>query len=245
MHRFFVRPDQIDDIKGQITGTDVNHIAHVLRLKPGEEILISNRQGTEYYCIIEGIEEESVFCRVLYTQAAEQELPTKLYLFQGLPKQDKMELIIQKSVELGAYEIIPVSMARTIVKITEKKLDKKTDRWQKISEAAAKQCGRGIIPKVHEPMSMKQAIEYAGTLDQVLVPYEKADDLEESKKIMMNPGQYHSIGIFIGPEGGIESQEIEKLEAIGARTVTLGKRILRTETAGLVALSILMYHLEV
>lgn len=245
MHRFFVEPDQINEESGRILGSDVNHIAHVLRLKTGEEILISNRQGKDYYCIIEEIEEDSVFCRVLYTRISEQELPTKLYLFQGLPKQDKMELIIQKAVELGAYEIIPVAMARSIVKVTEKNQDKKTERWQKIAESAAKQCGRGIIPKVHEPLTMKAAAAYAAALDQVLVPYEKADNMVHSKQILSNPGNYDSIGIFIGPEGGIESQEIEKLEAIGAHTVTLGKRILRTETAGLVVLSILMYHLEV
>ena len=172
------------------------------------------------------------------------ELPSKIYLFQGLPKADKMELIIQKAVELGAYEVIPVSTKRAVVKLDDKKAGKKVERWNSIAESGAKQSGRNVIPKVTEVMSFKNALEYAKGLDVLFIPYELAEGMEETRELIeqIQPGQ--SVGIFIGPEGGFEVSEVESTIEYGAKPITLGKRILRTETAGLTMLSILMYHLE-
>lgn len=244
MHRFFVDDSQIEESQITITGEDVNHIINVLRLLIGDEIIISNRQGKEYCCIIDSMERDKVRCIIQTIDEALQELSAKIYLFQGLPKQDKMELIIQKSIELGVYEIIPVSMARTIVKINENNKNKKNERWQKIAMAAAKQSHRGIIPNVHEPMTFDAALKFASQLDTIIVPYENALNIKDSKKLLSNLSREQSIGIFIGPEGGFEEQEITRLGELKASIISLGKRILRTETAGLVILSILMFNLE-
>lgn len=245
MHLFFVDENQIDGEYIKITGEDYNHIVNVLRLSVEEEIIISNRQGTEYCCIIDAIERENVNCKVLSIEKSDQELPTKIYLFQGLPKQDKMELIIQKSIELGVYEIIPVAMSRSIVKINNQNKGKKNDRWQKIATSAAKQSHRAFVPNVLEPMTFNEALNYAKNLDLIIVPYEKATDIKKTKEIFTSLSKYDSIGIFIGPEGGFDEHEINSLMSLYASVVTLGKRILRTETAGLVVLSIIMYNLEV
>ncbi len=245
MHLFFVDENQIESEFIRITGADVNHISKVLRLPLQEEILISNRQGLEYCCIIDSIDKDFINCKILSIEESNQELPAKIYLFQGLPKQDKMELIIQKSIELGVYEIVPVAMERSIVKLNSSKKDKKADRWQKIAESAAKQSHRGIIPRVHEPLSFKEAMKYAKELDTIIVPYEKANQAQYSKEVFSKLNNFNSIGIFIGPEGGFAKQEISEIEDLGASIVTLGKRILRTETAGLVVLSIIMFNMEV
>lgn len=244
MHRFFVEDNQIEEPIIRITGEDVNHISLVLRLNVDEQIVISNRQGTDYCCIIEAIERDFIRCRIQSANLSHQELSSKIYLFQGIPKQDKLELIIQKSIELGVYEIIPVAMARSIVKINGQNKDKKNDRWQKIAISAAKQSQRAIIPRVLDVMTFDEAVAYAEKLNIVFVPYEKAMDLKSSKELITNVRRHQTIGIFIGPEGGFEEKEILKLEKIKASIISLGKRILRTETAGLVILSILMYNLE-
>ena len=181
---------------------------------------------------------------ILETSESEYELPNKIYLFQGLPKGDKMELIIQKAVELGVYQVIPVEMKRCVVKLDAKKADKKIARWQQISESAAKQSKRMLIPEVHSVMTYKEALNYAAELDIVLVPYELAKGMKETRDLIgrIMPGQ--SVGIFIGPEGGFEEAEIEQALESGAKSITLGKRILRTETAGLAILSVLMFQLE-
>lgn len=155
-----------------------------------------------------------------------------------------MELIVQKAVELGVYEIIPVSTKRAVVKLDAKKAGKKVERWNSIAEGGAKQSGRTVIPKVREVMTYKEALTYAKTLDIVLVPYELADGMNKTKEIIGRIEKGQSIGIFIGPEGGFEKEEVEQAMETGAEPITLGKRILRTETAGLTILSILMYHLE-
>lgn len=245
MHLFFVDENQIVGEWITIVGEDFNHIVNVLRLSIEEEIIISNRQGTEYCCIIDSIERESIKCKILSIEQSNQELPTKIYLFQGLPKQDKMELIIQKSIELGVHEIIPVAMVRSIVKINNQNKGKKNDRWQKIAIAAAKQSHRAIIPNILEPITFSEALAYASKLDCIIVPYEKAINIEKTKEIFANSSKYDSIGIFVGPEGGFDENEINRLTDLNASIVTLGKRILRTETAGLVVLSIIMYNLEV
>ena len=172
------------------------------------------------------------------------ELPSKVYLFQGLPKADKMELIIQKAVELGVYEVIPVATKRAVVKLDEKKAKSKIARWQGISEAAAKQSKRRVIPEIKEVMTFKQAVAYAESMDVKLIPYELAEGMQTTKEIIdgLVPGQ--SVAIFIGPEGGFDEAEIETAMESGIKPITLGKRILRTETAGFTILSWIMYRLE-
>lgn len=245
MYQFFVKPDQIQDKKIIITGSDVNHIRNVLRMKAGEEISVSNGiDGKEYRCGIEAFTGEEVICTLRFIKEDGVELPSRLYLFQGLPKADKMELIVQKAVELGVYEVIPVAARRCVVKLDAKKAAGKTGRWQGIAEAAAKQSRRGIIPNVHSVMSMREAVDYARTMAVKLIPYELAEDMRHTRDIIeaVCPGM--DIAVFIGPEGGFEESEIEMAAEAGIIPVTLGRRILRTETAGLTVLSWLMYHLE-
>ena len=244
MHHFFVTPEQVKEENIWIEGSDVNHIKNVLRMKIGEELHISDGNNNKYLCEISAISSETVCASIKEELISDTELPSKLYLFQGLPKGDKMELIVQKAVELGVYEIIPVATKRAVVKLDDKKAVKKVERWNSISEGGAKQSGRNVIPKVQNVMSYKEAMQYAKELDVVLIPYELAEGMAETRQIIeaIQPGQ--SVGIFIGPEGGFETEEVEYAISQGAIAITLGKRILRTETAGLTTLSILMYHLE-
>lgn len=245
MYQFFVEPSQINGNRIVITGSDVNHIRNVLRMKIGEEIAVSNGiDGKEYRCGIEEYSEDSVLCTLRFIKEDGIELPSKVYLFQGLPKADKMELIVQKAVELGAYEIIPVAAKRCVVKLDEKKAAGKVNRWQGIAEAAAKQSKRAVIPQVHPVMTMKAALEYAGKMDVRLIPYELAKDMEHTRNMLqqIRPGQ--SVAILIGPEGGFEESEIQAALDAGIEPVTLGRRILRTETAGFTVLAWLGYLLE-
>ena len=246
MQRFFVEPHQIDEAAHQIriVGTDVNHISNVLRMKQGEEVWISDGGKKEYRCAIEAFSADEVLLHIIYAQEPDYELSSRIYLFQGLPKADKMELIIQKSVELGAYEIIPVETKRCVVKLDGKKAAKKVERWQQIAESAAKQSKRMLIPNVHQVLSFKEALKYAEAMDIRLIPYELAKGMQETKEILAAIEQGQSIGIFIGPEGGFEEKEVEAAISEGAKPITLGKRILRTETAGLAILSVLMFQLE-
>ena len=244
MPRFFVGTDQISDKDIVITGTDVNHIRNVLRMTPGEEVTVSDGQGMDYFCRIAELTKEEVRLDIVDSWHSFVELPAKIYLFQGLPKADKMELIIQKAVELGVFSVVPVETRRCVVKLDEKKASKKTARWQQIAESAAKQSKRMLIPEVKNVMSWKQALDFAKKLDVILIPYELAKGMKETREIIGSicPGQ--SVGIFIGPEGGFEEDEVKTAMEAGARPVTLGKRILRTETAGMTMLSILMFMLE-
>lgn len=245
MYRFFVEPAQVGEKEIIITGSDVNHIKNVLRMKPEETILISSGESLEYTCYIRELKEEKIIAHIMYVQESGYELPSRLYLFQGLPKSDKMELIIQKAVELGVHEIIPVASKRAVVKLDARKEEKKRTRWQAISESAAKQSKRMYVPEVKKVMSFSQAVEYAGQLDVVLVPYELAKGMGETREIIGKIKKGQSVGIFIGPEGGFEETEVEMaVEKANAKAITLGKRILRTETAGLTVLSILMFTLE-
>lgn len=244
MHRFFV-----DNLSGAsdniiITGSDVNHIKNVLRLKIGEHIMISDGSGTDYECSISDIGSDMVTADIedVFKNAAE--LPVKITLFQGMPKSDKLELIIQKAVELGVYEIVPVITKRTVVKIDDKKVDKKLDRYNGIAESAGKQSGRGIVPVVKPFISFKQALEYAKTLDMNLIPYEEARGMEYSREVIKDIHGKKSLGIFIGPEGGFAKEEVDMALDMGAKCITLGNRILRTETAGLAILSIIMFEVD-
>ena len=247
MYQFFVEPDQIDAAGKSviIRGADVNHIKNVLRMRPGEEVAVSNGiDGKEYRCGILALEEDCVRLELRFIKEDGVELPAKIYLFQGLPKADKMELIIQKAVELGAFQVIPVAMKRCVVKLDEKKADTKIKRWQGIAEAAAKQSKRGVIPTVAPVMSYAQAVKMASEMDLKLVPYELAEGMEQTKQLIesVEPGQ--QIAIFIGPEGGFDPEEIRIATEAGIQPITLGKRILRTETAGFTTIAWLMYQLE-
>ena len=244
MHRFFIQHSQIQDKRLYVEGADVNHIKNVLRMKHGDQVMISDGEGMQYLCTLEAFESGLVWFEIVDAWKENRELPSKLYLFQGLPKSDKMELIIQKATELGVYELIPTVTGRTVVKLDEKKAQKKTARWNAIAESAAKQSGRSRIPQVREVMTFSEALAYAGDLDVLLIPYEKAEGMDATRQAVegIRPGQ--SVGIFIGPEGGFEEAEVEQAMACGALPVTLGRRILRTETAGFVVLSMLLYHLE-
>lgn len=244
MHHFFVTPSQVMDENILIEGQDVNHMKNVLRMKRGEQVAISDGNNKKYVCEIEGFEDNIVRLRILEEMEADTELCSELYLFQGLPKSDKMELIVQKAVELGVYEVIPVSTKRAVVKLDAKKAAKKVERWNSISESAAKQAGRSLIPEVTEVLTFTQALEKAKNLDVVLIPYELAEGMEESKQIIRSIKKGQSVGIFIGPEGGFERAEVEQAIEAGANPITLGRRILRTETAGLAILSVLMFELE-
>jgi 16S rRNA (uracil1498-N3)-methyltransferase len=245
MYRFYVEPGQITDSEIVIFGTDVNHIRNVLRMQPGEQLVVCDGQGRDYICEIESLEQEEIRVKNLSSSLSETELPVKLVLFQGIPKKDKMELIIQKTVELGIAEIVPVAMKRCVAKLEDKKKEaKKLERWQEIARAAAKQSGRGVIPVVRHSMTYAQALEYAGTLDMLILPYENADGMKKTKEAFSKAAGRKSAGILIGPEGGFDWTEIERAKERNAEIVSLGKRILRTETAGLAALSMLMYEIE-
>ena len=245
MYQFFVEPSQIQDNRIVITGSDVNHIKNVLRMKVGDEIAVSNgMDGKEYRCGIEAFTEDEIVCGLRFVKEDGVELPSKIYLFQGLPKADKMELIIQKAVELGAFEVIPVAAKRCVVRLDEKKAAGKISRWQGIAEAAAKQSKRAVIPKVHPVLSMKEAVAYAQNMDVKLIPYELAEGMQHTKQMIEAVKPEQSIAVFIGPEGGFEESEIQMAREAGIEPVTLGRRILRTETAGFTVISWLMYQLE-
>ena len=244
MQQFFAEPSWIRENKIFMQGSDVNHIRNVLRMKPGEDVRVNDGRGKTYLCCIGAYEEQTAVLDILKELDSDTELPSRIVLFQGLPKGDKMEWIVQKAVELGAYGIVPFAAKRSVVKLDEKKAAKKQARWQLIAKGAAEQSGRGIIPEISAVQTFAEALRMAEELDVILIPYELEEGMQETARVLegIAPGQ--SVGIFIGPEGGFEEEEVERAKAAGAYAVTLGKRILRTETAGLTALSILMYHLE-
>ena len=248
MPKFFVNNNQIKDNKIEIIGEDIKHIKKVLRKKVEDEITICDKESSQdYLCKIAKIDDEKIECEILEKIEGIVEPRIKVTIFQGLPKADKMELIIQKSVELGVNEITPVEMNRTTVKFDNKDKEKKLQRWRKISEVASKQCGRNIIPDIKEIINVKNICNLCPNYDIVLVAYEneKTNRLkDEIKKLKNNTKKDLKIGVVIGPEGGIEEKEIEILKQSNAKIITLGKRILRTETVALNILSILMYELE-
>ncbi|MBQ4284367.1 MAG: 16S rRNA (uracil(1498)-N(3))-methyltransferase [Lachnospira sp.] len=244
MYHFFAQHENIHDTFIEIVGQDVNHLKNVLRFKEGDELLISSGDNVDYTCHIESMSDERIIAHIDSVDEEGKELPSNVYLFQGLPKGDKMELIIQKMVELGVHSIIPVAMKRSVVKLDAKKADSKVKRWTAISESAAKQSKRSIIPEVCNVVTFKQALELAKDMDVKLLPYECADGMEKTKRIIetLVPGK--SVAIFIGPEGGFDLDELELAKEAGWEVITLGKRILRTETAGMMLMSVLMYHFE-
>lgn len=244
MYHFFVTPAQIGDGYAVITGQDVNHIRNVLRMKPGEQVGIRDGISRNYICELETLETEEVRARIISEEEDSSELPARLYLFQGLPKSDKMELIIQKAVELGVYQIIPVATRRAVVKLDAKKEESKVKRWNAIAESAAKQSGRMLVPEVTGVMRFADACKYAADFDLNLIPYELAEGMKDTKAVLAKARPGMQIGIFIGPEGGFDVEEIEDAIKAEIHPITLGRRILRTETAGMTILSILMFQLE-
>ncbi len=242
MYQFFVEDGAVGENFVHIAGSDVHYIRDVIRLRAGETVRVST-VSANYLCVVEEIGANFVRAAIAERGIAGTELKSRIVLFQGLPKGDKMELVIQKAVELGAAEIVPVAMKHCVVKFDEKRAAAKTARWQSIAESAARQSKRSVIPKVLLPMSFSEAADYAKTLDVVLLPYENENGMQGTKRAMeqLRPGQ--SIGLFIGPEGGFAPEEIASADD-KMRRISLGRRILRTETAGLAALSILMYYLE-
>ena len=247
MYRFFVKQEQIDmeEKKIHITGSDVNHIKNVLRMKPGEEIAVSNgTDGKEYRCGIEELLEEEIICTLRFIKEDGLELPARVTFFQGLPKADKMEFIVQKLVELGAYRIVPVALKRSVVHLDEKKAKARQARWQSIAEAAAKQSKRRIVPEVGAVCTLKEALEQTKQMDLKLIPYELSEGMMRTRKLIESAAPGQEIGVFIGPEGGFEEAEVELAMQSGFMPVTLGKRILRTETAGLTVMAWLMYQFE-
>lgn len=244
MYRFYVGQDNIYDNNIDITGTDVNHIKNVLRLGKGDWVIACDGSGRDYISRITDMDGGVIRLYVEKVQESGTELGTRLVLFQGLPKGDKMEFIIQKAVELGVSGIVPVIMKRCVVKLDAGKAVKKKERWQKIAEAAAKQSGRGIVPEVHVPVMLKDAFDIAASLEYNIIPYELQDGMEKSREIIKEACSKKSAGVFIGPEGGFEREEIEEAINRGIKPVSLGKRILRTETAGMAVLSIMMFQMQ-
>ena len=244
MYRFFVPEENLRGEQAIIQGDDVNHIRNVLRMTVGESVTVSCGRGIDYLCSIKELGEKEIVLDIREEKPAITELPVEITLFQALPKKDKMELIIQKAIELGVSRVVPFKARRCVVKLDEKKEEKKGVRWQTIAEAAAKQSGRGIIPEIHRVLDFEQALTLAEELDTLLIPYELCDDMPASVEAIQKAAGGKSIGIFIGPEGGFERSEVERAVDGGAIPVSLGKRILRTETAGLAVLSVLMFMIE-
>jgi len=250
VYHFFTETEFFTENEAVITGPDVNHIKNVLRMKPGEQVLLSDGKGTNCLCELTKIEADKVTARILPEEVKDTELPVEVILYQGLPKADKMEFIIQKCVELGVGRIVPVEMSRCVVKLDQKKEEAKRKRWYGISESAAKQSKRMIVPEISGVMKYKAALAEAQNCDLILLPYEDSESLSGAGGMKLTrtlieslkPGQ--KCAVFIGPEGGFSDSEVEEARALGARTVTLGKRILRTETAGLFVLSAMGLLLE-
>ncbi|MBO5565581.1 MAG: 16S rRNA (uracil(1498)-N(3))-methyltransferase [Lachnospiraceae bacterium] len=245
MTHIIVESSDIADGTLRITGKDYNHIRNVLRMRPGEEISVSCGDGKEYRFGITSFEEEAVLCKLRFIKEKDAELPVQVTLFQGLPKADKMDLIVQKAVELGVYEIVPVECRRTIVKLDEAKKKKRVERWQTIAESAAEQSHRSIVPKVRMPVTMEEAIGLAKDSTQYrFIPYELQGQ-EGTRALMEEIEEGSAVSVFIGPEGGFEEDEVALAQEAGIRPVSLGRRILRTETAALTFLSWLIYRFEV
>ena len=243
MYNFFVNDDCRQGDRYVITGADHNHIKNVLRMKVGDTILIS-ANGKSNLCEIEIIDNDEIVAPIIEEDYQNTELPLQIHLFQGLPKSDKMELIIQKAVELGVYSITPIEMKRCIVKLDDKKKKSKQTRWQAISESAAKQSKRNTIPEINETVSYKAALNAAKELDLLLVPYENEDGILSTKEALAELKEAKSVGIIIGPEGGFDDAEIEAAKDAGGRIISLGKRILRTETAAITAVGMCMLYTE-
>ena len=247
MPKFFVKNNQIENDKIIITGEDVNHIKNVLRLSIDDDLQICDLDtAINYTCGITKIDNDKIECNIFNKIDSEAESNIHINIFQGIPKSDKMELIIQKCVELGVNEITPVEMKRCVAKIEDKAKIKKIERWQKISEVAAKQCGRDRIPKINNVINIKNICNLSSEYDIVLLAYENEEINTLKNELLTLRNETNKslkIGIIIGPEGGLDKEEVEVLKENGIKSITLGKRILRTETVAFVLTSIIMYEL--
>lgn len=243
MFNFFASENSRQGNEYIISDGDFNHIKHVLRMKEGDTFLVSEN-GISNLCRLKCISEYTATAEIIEEAYNNTELPIEIYLFQGLPKSDKMELIIQKTVELGVHAVIPTEMGRCVVKLEEKKKKSKVERWQAISESAAKQSKRNIIPEIKRVMSYKEAIQEAQKLDIILLPYEAENGMVSTADALKSITRGIKIGIFIGPEGGFDKNEIEYAKNAGAHIISLGKRILRTETAAIASVTMCMLHAE-
>lgn len=246
MYHFFVDSSAIGEEKVRITGADLNHMKNVLRMKPGEAVLISDGTGKDYNCQVETYTEGEGILEILSENEDSRELPSRIWLFQGLPKSDKMEVIIQKAVELGAAGVIPVATRNAVVKLDAKKAESKVRRWQAIAESAAKQSKRSYIPQVGAVMSLKEAFSYIEEqkFDLCMIPYELEKGMDGTKQVLSRLASGQQIAVFIGPEGGFDEEEIRLALEKNVIPVSLGKRILRTETAGPAILALLMMKFE-
>ncbi len=242
MHKFFVQRRKFFEDTAVIEGDDVKHIYKVLRLEDGEKVSINDCQGREYLGKIEDVNKTKVTVKLLEELPVNNESPVNIYLYQGLPKSSKMDLIVQKATELGVKEITPVVTERVVVK-SELGEFKKVDRWNRIALEACKQCKRTLIPSINTPIEFEELISKLESMDLIAVPYENETGFGIKNLINEVKHEVKNIAIIIGPEGGFEEEEIERLKASGAYIVTLGPRILRTETAGFVCASLLMYEL--
>ena len=249
MSKFFVRDEQIENNIVKIRGADVDYIKKVLKQKVEDEIIVCNSDKEKtYLCDIKKIENEMIECKIV-RELEDFKSNIKVTIMQGLPEKDKMDLVIQKSVELGAYKIQPVEMERCNVKYEEKDKYKKQEKWQKIAEVSAKQCDRNFIPKVAGIKSLKDICKMLFKYDVVILTYEKEEKIKLSEVLKVMKEKYGEneikIAVIIGPEGGLSSREVEMIqENKNVVTVTVGKRILRTETVALNVLSVIMYELE-
>ena len=240
MHKFFVDPSSVEADIIKIRGEDSHHISRVLRLKEDDEVIVCDKNGIDYYCSVKSIEKDEVTVWILKKEVSKVEPPIEITLYQGVPKGDKLETVIQKCVELGAVAIVPVAMKRSVAVIKDK--EKKQIRMQRIAMEAAKQCGRAKIPEVFKVMSFKEAIEHSGSCDLKILPYE-AENETSLKKVLKDNTEAKKIAVFIGPEGGFDEEEVSLAKQSGFEIVTLGPRIMRTETAPLACISAIMYEI--
>ena len=244
MPKFFTARENVNETQIIIDSEDAKHIKKVLRINVGDEITVCDGACTDYTAKITNIEQNRIICDILESHKCESESKINITMYQGLPKASKMDYIIQKNTELGIKKIVPAVLSRCVVTLDGKSAEeKKTERWQKIAYEAAKQSGRGIIPEVSQPHTLDEIIEAVKNDDLVFVPYECESDVK-LKDVIEEAKNVKNISFIIGPEGGFDITEIEKIKSAGIKTITLGKRILRTETAGEAVVSMLMYAFD-
>ncbi len=243
MYHFFVDQSQISGDIVEITGPDVNHMKNAVRLKPGDIVRISDGGETDYFCSIKEYSDDAAILEITERGVQNTELGIDIKVFIGIPKGDRMETVIEKAVELGATEIIPVDMRYCVVKLDAKRAEKKVSKWQELALTAAKQSKRSVIPKVSPVLSFKNAAKYFDECELKIVPYENENGMAETAEVFKSLKNHKSVGIFTGPEGGFAEEEIGALRE-GAHIISLGRRILRADTAPICMLSAMMLYLE-
>ena len=243
MPKFFTARENISENTIIIDNEDVAHITRVLRLGEGDEISVCDGMGFDYTAKIESVEQKKIVCSVISKEKCQSEADIDVVLYQGIPKAAKMDYIIQKTTELGIGRIVPVKLARCVVKLEDKKAEmKKCERWQKIASEAAKQSGRGVVPVVDMPVTLDEAIRELNECDMAFVPYE-CEEKTNLKSVLTSKKDVKTVGFMVGPEGGFDISEVEKIRSSAIETITLGRRILRTETAGEAVLAMVMYEI--